>query len=90
MDQKLTRLSQLKPMLATLKKLHAHFLFQLYQLSAKGGLSNMQELRRFSYIAFPRHRKKILQNTKIHYITLFAFYDTITQASSGISFYAAI
>ena len=90
MDQKLTRLSQLKPMLATLKKLHAHLLFQLHQLTAKGGLGNMQELRRSSYIAFPRHRKKILQNTKIHYITLFAFYDTITQASSGISFYAAI
>ena len=59
-------------------------------LADKGGLGNMQELRRFSYIAFPRHRKKILQNTKVHYITLFAFYDTITQASSGISFYAAI
>ena len=55
-------------------------------LADKGGLGYMQELRRFSYIAFSCHRKKILQNTKIHYITLFAFYDTITRAGSGISF----
>ena len=55
------------------EQLLAQLLFQLHQLLGKGGLGNVQRLRRAGDVSFLRHGQKVTQYTDLHSFLLSCF-----------------